>query len=153
MTVTTTNSYKQTNLNNHLLYFFSVFLSNSNDSIDIKSFKKLKIDTQQYGDLRPNRKNDLFGLSSSYHTLDFNENFKSSSNQNITNSTNISPPGTARMSPPSAVRTLISTYLSDMNIFNQQAPAAKKPRAGVERRFDDDITNGNLLEELKKKMK
>ena len=54
------------------------------------------------------------------------------------------------MNLPSAIRILISTYLADMNIFNQQAPTAKKTRARAERRFGEDITNGNL-EKLKKK--
>ncbi|CAF3477083.1 unnamed protein product, partial [Rotaria socialis] len=100
----------------------------SNTSIDIESTKKPKSTNKN-----------------------LNESFESSSNQNVTDSTNIPSSAPAQMRPPSAVRTLISTYLADKNISMQQAPVTTRSRARAERRFGEDIKNGNLLEELKKK--
>ncbi|CAF1128077.1 unnamed protein product [Rotaria magnacalcarata] len=81
----------------------------------------------------------------------FDESFDSSFDQNFTNSTSTPLSTAAPMSPQSAVRSIISSCLQDKNLSAQPVPVKTNSRVRVERKFGEDITNGNLLEELKKK--
>ncbi len=85
--------------------------------------------------------------------LDSDEVLNSSSNQNITNLTGAPSPTPAQTSPRSAVRSIISSYLQNSNSPAQPPPPPVKlhSRVRVERKFGEDITNGNLLQELKEK--
>ena len=55
------------------------------------------------------------------------------------------------MSPPAAVRSIISYYLRNNNVPVQPAPVKFNSRVRAERKFGEDITDGNLLQELKEK--
>ena len=59
------------------------------------------------------------------------------------------------MSPPSAVRSVISTYLHDTNSSVASASTVtatkKNSRVRMEPKYGENITSGNLLDELKTK--
>ncbi|CAF3986444.1 unnamed protein product, partial [Rotaria sordida] len=65
--------------------------------------------------------------------------------------TNIPSSSSVQMSPPSAMRSIISTYLHDKNRCTSSTPTKTNSRIRVERKYGENITDGNLLQELKKK--
>lgn len=54
-------------------------------------------------------------------------------------------------SPRAAVRSIITNYQHTLNQTKPAAPVRTSSRVRVERQFGEDITDGTLLEELKRK--
>ena len=55
----------------------------------------------------------------------------------------------AQMSPPTAVRSIISSFLKDKQLAIPTEQAKPSSRVRPERRFGENITSGNLLQELR----
>ncbi|UJR24374.1 hypothetical protein I4U23_005751 [Adineta vaga] len=79
------------------------------------------------------------------------EDYDLSSNRNVTSSTNTSTLAPARTSPRTAVQSIITTYLNKSITSGTSTITKPNPRIRVERRYGEEITSGNLLDELKKK--
>ncbi|CAF2890779.1 unnamed protein product, partial [Rotaria sp. Silwood2] len=82
---------------------------------------------------------------------DSDEHLDSSSNQNNGDLTNTSSSISIQLSPTSTIRTIISSYVRNNNESVQSKPVKLNRRVRIERKFGEDITNGNLLQELKEK--
>jgi hypothetical protein len=95
----------------------------------------------------------LFDYSFRQYILDSDKHLNSSSNQNNGDltSTPSSSSISIRHSPTSAIRTIISSYVRNNNESVQPKPVKLNRRVRIERKFGEDITNGNLLQELKEK--
>ncbi|CAF1292860.1 unnamed protein product, partial [Rotaria sp. Silwood1] len=74
-----------------------------------------------------------------------------SSEQNNGDLTSTSSSISIRLSPTSAIRTIISSYVRNNNESVQPKPGKLNRRLRIERKFSEDITNGNLLQDLKEK--
>ena len=79
------------------------------------------------------------------------DNIHSSLVPNSTNSNGASSLIPATMSPRAAVRSIISSYLHDKNVSTTPVPAKPNPRVRPERKYGEDITDGNVLQQLKQK--
>ena len=55
------------------------------------------------------------------------------------------------MSAQSAVQSIVSSYLKNQPVATPTEPKKPNSRVRFERRFGEDITNSNLLSELKEK--
>ncbi|CAF0975170.1 unnamed protein product [Rotaria sordida] len=78
------------------------------------------------------------------------EHFASFSHRNTTNLTSTPSTATNQTSSRSAVRSIIPFYSQITNIPVQPTSVKLNSSIRVERKFGEDITNGNLLQELKK---
>ncbi|CAF4211993.1 unnamed protein product, partial [Rotaria sordida] len=106
-------------------------------------------DSDESIDIQPSHKNKSTFPDSSDQDSDYD--VESSSNQNFSIPTSTSTVTTAKVNPSAAIRSIIATYLKDQPASTTTAP--KKSRVRFERRFGEDITNSNLLNELKEKAK
>ncbi|CAF3838854.1 unnamed protein product [Rotaria sordida] len=81
---------------------------------------------------------------------DSDEHFSSFSHRNTTNLTSTPSTATNQTSSRSAVRSIIPFYSQITNVSVQPTSVKLNSSIRVERKFGEDITNGNLLQELKK---
>jgi hypothetical protein len=93
----------------------------------------------------------LFDYSFCQYILDSDEHLDSSSNQNNGDLTSTLSSTSTRLSPTSAIRTIMSFYVRNNDESVQPKPVKLNRRVRIERKFGEDITNGNLLQELKEK--
>ncbi|CAF1329986.1 unnamed protein product [Rotaria sp. Silwood1] len=82
---------------------------------------------------------------------DSDEHLDSSSNQNNGDLASTSSSTSIQLRHTSAIRTIMSSYVRNNNESVQPKPVKLNRRVRIERKFGEDITNGNLLQELKEK--
>ncbi|CAF5019851.1 unnamed protein product, partial [Rotaria sp. Silwood1] len=80
---------------------------------------------------------------------DSDEHLDSSSNQNNGDLASTSSSTSIQLRHTSAIRTIMSSYVRNNNESVQPKPVKLNRRVRIERKFGEDITNGNLLQELK----
>ena len=83
--------------------------------------------------------------------LDSNVMTTATTNGTLTNMNANSSSLSIQMSPSSAVQSIISSYVKDNRVSSPIQPVKPNSRVRVERRFGENITNGNLLQDLKGK--
>jgi hypothetical protein len=88
----------------------------------------------------------LFDYSFHQYILDSDEHLDCSSNQNNGDLTSTSSSISIRLSPR-----IMTSYVRNNNESVQPKPVRLNRRVRIERKFGEDITNGNLLQELKEK--
>ena len=73
------------------------------------------------------------------------------SNRNINRSPSSTSPTPTRVSPPFVVRSIISSYLQNNNLSVLLPPIKLNARVHPERKYGEDITDGQLLQQLREK--